>query len=112
MTREDFKCPCCGENDINDDLVQRIKNIESECGVKLHINSGFRCEKHNKEVGGSPTSSHLVGLAADIGCTSNKIRFSITKNAIAEGITRIELKPVWVHLDIDTTKTQGVIWLK
>ena len=31
-----------------------------------NINSGYRCEAHNKVVGGSPNSQHLLGKAADI----------------------------------------------
>lgn len=30
------------------------------------ITSGYRCEKLNKIVGGSPTSRHMLGLAVDI----------------------------------------------
>lgn len=35
-------------------------------GKALYINSGFRCEKVNSLVGGSPTSDHVNGRAADI----------------------------------------------
>ena len=34
--------------------------------VPIVINSGFRCPEVNKKVGGSPTSNHLTGCAADI----------------------------------------------
>ncbi len=33
---------------------------------KLHVNSGYRCLEVNKAVGGSPTSQHSFGQAADI----------------------------------------------
>lgn len=32
----------------------------------LRITSGYRCPRLNKAVGGSPTSAHVAGLAADI----------------------------------------------
>jgi zinc D-Ala-D-Ala carboxypeptidase len=32
----------------------------------LHISSGFRCEKLNKSIGGSTTSAHCKGYAADV----------------------------------------------
>lgn len=35
-------------------------------GKPLHVSSGYRCEELNKAVGGSKTSAHLKGLAADI----------------------------------------------
>ena len=34
--------------------------------VPIAINSGFRSPEVNKRVGGSPTSNHLTGCAADI----------------------------------------------
>ena len=34
--------------------------------VPIVINSGYRSEEVNKKVGGSPTSNHLTGCAADI----------------------------------------------
>jgi len=34
-------------------------------GVPLHINSGYRSSKLNAVVGGSHSSAHLLGLAAD-----------------------------------------------
>lgn len=34
-------------------------------GQVMTITSGFRCEKHNKAVGGSNDSQHLLGRAAD-----------------------------------------------
>jgi hypothetical protein len=35
-------------------------------GGPLGVNSGWRCAPHNSEVGGSRTSRHLIGCAADI----------------------------------------------
>lgn len=35
-------------------------------GQPIHVNSGFRCEQLNSLVGGSKTSAHRLGYAADI----------------------------------------------
>lgn len=35
-------------------------------GVPVHLDCGFRTPSHNKAVGGSPKSQHLLGKAADI----------------------------------------------
>lgn len=32
----------------------------------LTINSGYRCSKHNRTVGGSPNSQHMQGFSADV----------------------------------------------
>ena len=34
----------------------------------MHINSGYRCKRLNELVGGTPTSQHTKGEAADIAC--------------------------------------------
>lgn len=38
-------------------------------GVPIIVTSGFRCEELNKLVGGSKTSQHLYGQAADLICS-------------------------------------------
>ena len=40
--------------------------VRDEYGKPIYVNSGYRCEKHNKAVGGVPRSQHIVGEAADI----------------------------------------------
>lgn len=42
-------------------------------GKPIRITSGFRCPKLNKAVGGSPTSQHMKGMAADIVGTPNTV---------------------------------------
>lgn len=64
--RSEFACRCqCGYDDINILLVNRLQAIRDITGLKMIINSGCRCEKHNREVGGAPDSYHLTGQAAD-----------------------------------------------
>jgi D-alanyl-D-alanine dipeptidase len=41
-------------------------------GSPIVVNSGYRCPKHNKEVGGVANSQHMRGEACDIRCTDNK----------------------------------------
>jgi uncharacterized protein YcbK (DUF882 family) len=38
----------------------------SDLNRPLVVNSGYRCENRNVAVGGSATSRHLIGCAADI----------------------------------------------
>lgn len=46
-----------------DNILQPLRDI---AGVPLHINSGYRCPELNAAVGGTPTSQHVKGEAADI----------------------------------------------
>jgi hypothetical protein len=45
------------------DLLEPIRAL---LGVPLQINSGYRCDRLNRAVGGSRTSQHMTGDAADI----------------------------------------------
>lgn len=43
-----------------------LEPIRKFLGCPVRISSGYRCKRLNAEVGGSPTSDHRYGLAADI----------------------------------------------
>lgn len=47
-------------------FVAGLDYVRRVVGVPMAINSGFRTEAHNKAVGGSPRSQHLLGRAADV----------------------------------------------
>lgn len=50
-------------------LIGLLTQIRVEYGSMIFINSWYRSPSHNAEVGGSPTSQHLVGGAVDITAT-------------------------------------------
>ena len=67
----EFACKCCGKgaDKINPKLIELLEKLRWNIGgYPLYINSGYRCEKHNKEVGGVANSQHCLGNAADIAC--------------------------------------------
>lgn len=43
-----------------------LEPIRHKVGCPVHISSGYRCSRLNEAVGGSPTSDHRSGEAADI----------------------------------------------
>ena len=65
---EEFRCPCCGGGEPAQTLVLWLDLFRAAWGGPVYVNSGFRCEKHNKVVGGAEKSRHLLGCAADIRC--------------------------------------------
>jgi zinc D-Ala-D-Ala carboxypeptidase len=81
-------------------------------GIPFHINSGYRCVKHNadKQVGGSPTSSHLIGVAVDLRCELSSERFIILYALLDAGFKRIGIGGSFIHVDLDLMKPQNVIW--
>ena len=77
-------------------------------GIPFVINSGARCREHNQVVGGSETSSHLTGYAADIRCRNGQERLAIVRGLIKAGIWRIGIARGFVHADIDPDKMQSM----
>ena len=48
-------------------LVDNVLDpLREAWGGPIHVNSGYRCPELNKAVGGTPTSQHQRGEAADI----------------------------------------------
>jgi len=108
---EEFACPCCGENNINPLLVEKLNAARCRFGKPIVITSGFRCKAHNETVGGSPTSSHLKGLAVDIACDNSLDRFELLSALLGVGFQRIGVAKTFIHVDLDLTKSHRVAWL-
>lgn len=60
--------------EVRDNIKALVDNIlqplRDAWGQPLFINSGYRCLKLNAAVGGVPTSQHVMGMAADVGCSN------------------------------------------
>jgi uncharacterized protein YcbK (DUF882 family) len=64
----EFHCRCCGclhPKGVPKDLIDILEEVRENYGKAVHINSGYRCPKHNKSVGGATGSQHMKGTAAD-----------------------------------------------
>lgn len=57
---------CCDSVRIDDALVAFLQQIREHFGKPVTINSGYRCQTHNRTAGGVFGSRHTLGQAADI----------------------------------------------
>lgn len=108
---DEFKCPCCGEEHMDRAFVQTLQVARDEASIPFHINSGWRCEKHNRAVGGITGSSHSKGLAADIKIRSKRERWIIVGALKFAGLNRFGLGKGFIHVDADSDKTPRLIWI-
>lgn len=102
---KDFDCKCnypdCLETLIDEDLIEGLEELWT-ITKGFHIDSGFRCVKHNKEIGGVPDSQHLLGKAADC-----KSVYQYTGPLMAQYAEKIKvfrkggigIYPTFVHVD-------------
>jgi len=67
---DEFMCPCCERVEIAYVIPYLLERIRLWIGEPLMVTSGYRCPKHNEDVGGMPDSLHTTGRAVDIICTT------------------------------------------
>ena len=66
FSRSEFKCPCCGFQTVDVDLLAILEVLRHKFKQPVTINSACRCDEHNNKIGGSYGSKHKQGIAADI----------------------------------------------
>ncbi len=107
----EFECPCCGKQKMGGTFLVQLDYARELAGVSFKVNSGWRCTAHNEEIGGSETSSHLKGVAADIAVTSSGSRHAILDALISAGFKRIGIAKSFIHVDSDNDKPGDVVWV-
>ena len=94
---------CCSSTLVDENLVKYLQKIRNHFGKSVHINSGYRCKKHNAAVGGASASNHMDGEAADIridGITP----LEVAQYAEHIGMLGIGVYSWGVHVDTRTSK--------
>ena len=80
-------------------ILERVREL---LGVPMHINSGYRSPKLNSVVGGSTTSAHMTGQAADFIApqfgTPKEIAIEIAASDIP--FDQLIMEGTWVHFGI------------
>ena len=98
-----------------------LEPIREKNGCPLVISSGYRSEKVNALVGGSKTSQHILGQAADIQIfdktKTNKDLFDIIVEMVKNNELQVgqviwefgETEPNWVHVSLPTSRHRNEI---
>ena len=90
-------------------LTERVlEKVREVWGKPIYVNSGYRCEKLNRLVGGAVNSQHKIGKAADITTGSiegNKRLFALVEQSDIEFDQLIdEYGYQWLHISYDAMK--------
>jgi hypothetical protein len=96
---------------MNPGSVDRVQVAREIAGVPFVLNRAISCEEHNQKVGGSDTSSHLLGYAFDIACANDGHRWKIIEGLKRAGFTRIGVRKDFIHADDDPAKNQERLWV-
>ena len=106
-------------SEIVNNLEQLVDNIldplRENYGKPIKVNSGYRCDILNKAVGGSSTSQHKYGLAADITAGSrleNRRLFALIQKMNLPFDQLIDEKNYsWIHVSFSKKPRKQILHL-
>ena len=84
-------------------LIDYLDKVREEFGAPISVSSGYRCPELNRAVGGSPSSQHIQGLAADLAVPElSRLFRTIRKMGGFDQLIWEEPSPhrVWVHVSV------------
>ena len=94
-------------------LVEKVLDPLRELyGKPIKINSGYRSPLVNKKIGGSPTSDHVKGMAADITGGSkeeNKKLFELIRDNFTFRQLINEYDYSWIHVSFNQSDNKKQI---
>lgn len=110
------------DNKINKDLVRNnvkelvyhiLQPLRDKLDKPIHINSGYRCLKLNKAVGGAPTSQHVFGQAADIRVDGVE-PFEVARMIVDMGLPydQLGLYDTFVHVSVSSRQRNQIFYNK
>ncbi|PMQ01432.1 MAG: hypothetical protein CBR30_06295 [Dictyoglomus sp. NZ13-RE01] len=95
----DFQCRCCEQVKIHPDLLEKMEILWEKTKGGFVITSGYRCEKHNMEVGGVKNSRHTMGRACDITAKNLKEVYEIVKS-LGFRYCKIDEGKRYIHMEV------------
>lgn len=111
------------DNTPNPDIIKNLESLvehildplREKFGKPIIVNSGYRCPALNKAVGGSKTSHHMTGLAADItggSVAKNRILFSLIQELDLPFDQLIDEKNYkWIHVSFSEKPRKQILHL-
>lgn len=108
---KEFDCQgkgCCSTTVIDEKLVAYVQQIRDHFGKPITITSPYRCETHNRRVGGATKSYHMQGKAADIvvqGVSSREVaKYAESIGILGIGLYETSADGYFTHIDTRTSK--------
>jgi len=101
FTEKEMACrgeDCCEHScPMNPIFMKVLDKLRDIVATPVYVNSGYRCNKHNKAEGGASRSKHKLGIAADI--YSKSVTLDVLAEA-AEGLGLYVIKyDTFIHVD-------------
>ena len=109
--RCEFDCKCGCKTTLHDPaLSKKLERLREQIGAAVTLTSGYRCKTHNAAVGGSSSSYHVKGQAADIKSKLNPVALAILARQYFNGVGLYwHSGAAFVHVD---TRIIKATWLQ
>lgn len=92
---------------LDEALLQKLQELRDRIGLPIRINSGYRTPAHNKAIGGSPKSQHMLGKAADISVNGwTAVKLAELCETLGFGGIGIYKAQGFVHVDTRAKKSR------
>lgn len=113
FTDEEFRkaTPSCSLSDMDENFMSKLDLARDIAGVPFIVSSAFRSKEYEKKKGRSGTSRHTLGIAMDIRCYDNALRFRIVNALLSVGFRRIGIASSFIHVDDGYPTSSPLIWL-
>lgn len=99
--------------EVRDNIIALVENVlqplRDAWEKPLFINSGYRCLELNKKVGGVPTSQHVLGQAADVGC-SDPLALARLAKKMRLPYDQMGVYATFVHFSYSDDRNRGQIF--
>lgn len=82
-------------------LAPGMQRVRDCLGAPVFVTSGYRCPELNRAIGGSASSQHCKGLAADFICPSFGTAKKVARHLLEHGDLRFDQliwEGGWVHI--------------
>ena len=95
-------------------LIQKMEVVRAFLGNRpISVNCCIRPVEYNRQIGGAPSSQHIIGCAMDfqvVGMSCNAVRAALAGDLETFGLRmeKLENSP-WVHLDTKNSKPKYFI---
>jgi len=96
---KELRCPCCGDIKMDSQFMNELETFRRLLGRPIVITSAYRCNAHNKKVGGTPNSLHLFGRAVDIAHPESWSAYTLVEIAVRNRFGGIGVAKSFIHID-------------
>jgi len=106
----EFRCRCgCGQVFMDVRFMVLLQKMRENYGKPINPTSGWRCIKHNSDVGGAKNSFHMQGQACDMAYNYADELYRLIEAALDAGLNGIVLYKNKKQIHVDNRNVEMML---